>query len=317
MVDPDMALNSSEILALASAAAEQRQLADPTRIAYRRTWLKLAAASAADGLDPSALPAERASALYAEWTKGKSASHHVQTKAALAFLYGNVFKALNPFAECLAPSFRPDRKEIRYLESGNVAGVLLHLQEIRAADYCGHLAFHLAESLFYSATRYHEWATLPLERLVRDAAGVPTAIRIKGKGGSFDDMPLLPRHGLSLAEWLRFLEAFKGHRLRRGGMEFAASGLLFPGRDGTPYSNQAFNRRLRAACQATKAPIITAHGLRHSAATLLLNERSRNLKEIQELLRHRSIATTARYTHVDRERLKSVVADLELPSPVP
>ncbi|MDB6079238.1 MAG: integrase/recombinase XerD [Akkermansiaceae bacterium] len=99
-------------------------------------------------------------------------------------------------------------------------------------------------------------------------------------------------------------------------MEFAGSGLLFPGRDGGYYSNQAFNRRLKAACKAVNAPVITAHGLRHSAATLLLNERDRNLKEIQELLRHKNLATTARYTHVDRERLKGVVSDLDIPSPV-
>ena len=92
--------------------------------------------------------------------------------------------------------------------------------------------------------------------------------------------------------------------------------MLFPGRDGGFYSNQAFNRRLKVACQGVHAPVITAHGLRHSAATLLLNDRNRNLREIQELLRHKNLATTARYTHVDRERLKGVVADLALPSPV-
>jgi site-specific recombinase XerD len=61
-------------------------------------------------------------------------------------------------------------------------------------------------------------------------------------------------------------------------------------------------------------PVITAHGLRHSAANLLLNERGRNIRELQELLGHRSLATTARYTHIDRERLRGVVADLNLPA---
>lgn len=307
--------DSSQILADANAAAEQRQLAGLTRTAYRRTWKKLIAACAADGLDPAALPAARAAALYAEWTRRKGASHHLQTKAALAFLYRSVLDAKNPFETCLAPKYRPDTVEIKHLESGNVAAVLLYLQEHRH-DYYGHLSFHLAEALFYSACRYHEWAGLPIDRLARDGAGIPMAVRIKGKGGGVVDLPLLERLGLSLAEWLRFREAIKGHQLRRGGMEFAGSALLFPGRDGGLYSNQAFNRRLKEACLAVHAPVITAHGLRHSAATLLLNERDRNLKEIQELLRHKNLATTARYTHVDRERLKGVVADLSLPSPV-
>lgn len=310
-----MALSSSELLAQANAAAEQRQLADPTQTAYRRTWLKLAAWCAADSLDPAALPSSKAVEYYAALTAKRGASHHLQTKAALSFLY-RVLEARNPFTECMAPKFRPETVEIRHLESANVAAVLLHLQECRH-DYYGHLTFHLAEALFYSACRYHEWATLPADRLIRNAIGGNVAVRIKGKGGGFIDMPILERLGLSLAEWRRFLESFKGHKMRRGGMEFAGSGLLFPGRDGGYYSNQAFNRRLAAACKAVGAPVISAHGLRHSAATLLLNERDRNLKEIQELLRHKNLSTTARYTHVDRERLKSVMADLTLPSPTP
>lgn len=105
-----------------------------------------------------------------------------------------------------------------------------------------------------------------------------------------------------------------GKRRNRVAIEFAGSELVFPGRDGGAISNQAFNRHLAAACRASGIDIITAHGLRHSAANLLLNERGRNIRELQELLGHRSLATTARYTHIDRERLRGVVADLDLPA---
>ena len=57
-------------------------------------------------------------------------------------------------------------------------------------------------------------------------------------------------------------------------------------------------------------PVISAHPLRHTAATLLLNERGANLRDVQALLGHKSLATTARYTHIDSERLRSLLRKL-------
>jgi site-specific recombinase XerD len=293
-------------------AAQERHLSQNTLTAYRRTWLKIIAWSAAERLALQTVPAERVGEFYQEATRGRSASHHLQVKAALALLY-DVLGTTNPFAQCPTPKFPAEKVELRYHTASQLGQLLRELRQDRRS-YFGHLTYHLATALFFTGCRFHEWARLTIDQLVREPAGMIIAARLQVKGGSFRDLPLTRELSTSLEEWFAFLESVKGVRLRGGGVDFARSPLIFPGRDGAPFSNQAFNARVKLACERARVPVISAHPLRHTAATLLLNERGANLRDVQTLLGHKSLTTTARYTHVDSERLRSLVGNLRLHS---
>jgi site-specific recombinase XerD len=305
-------VREDSLLERVTATANERHLSQNTLTAYRRTWLKLIARSAAEGLVLETLPWERAKEFYEGTTRGRSASLHLQVKAALALLY-EVLGATNPFAECAAPKFSPEKIELRRHTASQLGQLLRELRDDRRS-YFGHLAYHLATALFFTGCRFHEWARLPIDRLVREPGGTIIAARLQVKSGSFRDLPVTKELAASLEEWFAFLESVKGVRLRSGGVDFAGSPLVFPGRDGAPFSNQAFNARIKLACERARVPVISAHPLRHTAATLLLNECGANLRDLQILLGHKSLTTTARYSQVDSERLRSLVDNLRLPA---
>ena len=114
----------------------------------------------------------------------------------------------------------------------------------------------------------------------------------QGKGMKDRHVPLSPKLLELLREYWR---------------EYRPEEWLFPGQPLTqPISRRAVHRIcVRAACTAGIAKHTTPHTLRHSFATHLLEEGT-NVRIIQLLLGHRSLRSTAIYTHVgDRELLST------------
>jgi integrase len=74
--------------------------------------------------------------------------------------------------------------------------------------------------------------------------------------------------------------------------------LVFTSRDGTPCDPRNVLRQFKADCAAAGLPSIRFHGLRHTAATLMLASGSVDLATVRDILGHSNIATTTMYAHV-------------------
>lgn len=89
--------------------------------------------------------------------------------------------------------------------------------------------------------------------------------------------------------------------------------LLFPGRSGDrPLTRNAVAKALRKAeSQAGLGKSVHPHLFRHSFATHLL-ETGVDLRTVQILLGHRSLQSTARYTHLSEARRERLISPLDL-----
>ncbi len=121
-------------------------------------------------------------------------------------------------------------------------------------------------------------------------------VRVMGKGGKERMVPFGEPAAKAVVEWLE-----------RGRPEFvteATGQALLVGRRGSRADQRQVRESIHRLCRLAGVPDIAPHGLRHTAATHLLDGGS-DLRSVQEVLGHASLTTTQRYTHVSADRLRS------------
>ena len=155
----------------------------------------------------------------------------------------------------------------------------------------------MLETLYASGLRVSELVNLKIHE-VGFNEGV---VRVLGKGSKERLVPL----GEIAIDWLtRYLNEARSDILK----EQPSEDLFVTSRGGA-MTRQAFWQLIkRYALQAGIDPAkLSPHVLRHAFATHLLNHGA-DLRVVQLLLGHADITTTQIYTHVARERLKSLHA---------
>ena len=268
----------------------ERRLAENTFLAYRSDLKKFINYCQKKKILLSEITAEQINSFLLE----EKFSSHLRGSS----LYRLIESIRQFFAFLVSEEYLNDRPDltidvprlVRFQpETLSVEEVRRLLESVPTHTATGRRFRAMLELLYATGLRVSELINLP-ESAVNLSAGF---CRVKGKGNKERIVPL----GQTARNFLlRHLELQK--------KKYPDSPYLFVGKFGRPITRVAFWKQLKNHLRriGINKPI-TPHTLRHSFATHLLSGGA-DLRAVQEMLGHSSLATTQIYTHPDRHYLK-------------
>jgi integrase/recombinase XerD len=318
-------LSSQQELELNSIPVVPQAEPDPMRLAAGHAqaeaftdalWLE-------EGLSRNTLDAYRRDlTLFATWLAGHKkglnethesdingyfAERHAATRATTANRRLTVFKryfrwALRERLITVDPTLRLQaaRQPMRVPKTLSEAQVEALLNAPDTATPLGQRDRAMLELMYASGLRVSELVTLKTFHVGHNEH----VLRITGKGNKERLVPFGMLAGQWLQTWLT-----QGRRELLAGRQSEDLFITARGsKAGEAMSRVMFwNLVKKYALQAGITTPLSPHTLRHAFATHLLNHGA-DLRAVQMLLGHADISTTTIYTHVARERLKSIVA---------
>jgi len=121
-------------------------------------------------------------------------------------------------------------------------------------------------------------------------------LRVLGKGNRERVVPVGQKA-------LDRIQAYRDRLLARTGIDMTVDGPLFLNKNEGRLTPRSVARILEALIRKCSLAVpVSPHGIRHSFATHMLDAGA-DLRTVQELLGHKSLSTTQKYTHVSIDRL--------------
>lgn len=283
----------------------ERGLSEHTVAAYRRDLGGYGAWLAAAGVEDTS---DITPAVVAQFAADRAAADPPPASTSLARLQSSV-RGLHRFlvregielsdaSDRLTPPKTPQRlpkaltiDQIAALldAAGPAPGAVTETDAIRLRDRA------LLELLYATGARVSELMQLDVD----DIAGDTELLRVRGKG---QKERIVPVGSYARAAVDAYLARSRPELSRRG----RATPRLFLGARGAPLSRQGAWLIIQAAAErAGLQAHVSPHTFRHSFATHLL-QGGADVRVVQELLGHASVATTQIYTHVTVDALRDV-----------
>lgn len=209
-------------------------------------------------------------------------------------MQNTVINAIKAYYEMVLKDEKIYFYDLRPRKSKKLPNVLTEDEVIRLLQVVENIKHKCILMLIYSGgLRISEVINLQLTDIKKDM----NCIFIRDAKGKKDRYTLLSKKALYL--------------LKSYYRQYLPEYWLFEGQDGGQYSVRSIQSFLKRAVKASKInPLTTAHTLRHSFATHLL-EKGVDLRYIQELLGHASPKTTEIYTHITRKGMENLQSPLD------
>lgn len=265
----------------------KRKLAPNTIGTYRRDLGRLTEHLAARGRGTMEVLSSEDLTDYARHLKDKGHAPASQSRALSAMRQLFVFARRQGFIDHDPAHCLPNPKHRRTLPKVPSMGDAGRLFESPVEHSPQGLRNRAALELLYGAgLRASELCQLSLADLDLKQG----LVRSRGKGAKFR---LVPIGDLAIEAIERYLSEGRPALLRGEDCDF-----VFPGQGGRPLSRMGLFKIVRRLAQAAGiTDRVSPHTLRHAFATHLL-QNGADLRAVQEMLGHQSIATTEIYTHL-------------------